>query len=374
MSWEATVPLLASIVTGIVSIGVTWFLTKKGQATTITTLTEQLESLRAQHADLRERNQELTAKEKQLEGTARRCEEVCAENETLKKSVSDLDTRLKEAEPRARKYIAVRDRLQQSAVVKSFEQPVILVGPRAVGKTSLLMQWHAPWDSSPVDPTALHHISRVPVYDFREKNREPHFADPDITVVRQTHLLLRVHDFPGELTAQKKICEIAVHETRDLREKAGGNLGLVLVCMFDAEEASRGLSKVTTAYYNGDLFKQLRSLVSRDRIDIDRLLLVFNKYDLLRRHIPDQNDDDLMRLCVARFEPCFGLLREAVNSEKVFEVFTVLAREEMHFNCGGAPSVLGEAARAFVKALAGDHAAAQIGKITATSIAAERFL
>src|SRR5687768_12286125 len=57
------------------------------------------------------------------------------------------------------KYEAVKQRLEASFVVREYIQPVILVGPRAVGKTSLLVQWHAPWDHSRLNPTQAHNTS-----------------------------------------------------------------------------------------------------------------------------------------------------------------------------------------------------------------------
>src|SRR5205807_8816133 len=100
------------------------------------------------------------------------------------KSVEKEVTNLKGV---AQKLEDVRGKLRTSAVVRTYRQPVILVGPRKVGKTSLQMQWHAPWITSRLDRTQTHYKSEVPVYDFREEDKEPHFADPEISVPVHTH-------------------------------------------------------------------------------------------------------------------------------------------------------------------------------------------
>lgn len=102
----------------------------------------------------------------------------------------------------------------------------------------------------------------VPIYDFKLEKTEPHFADPEILTNVHVHLKLKVHDFPGELSQQKHIVEQTKQETLSLRQSTGKNLGIVLICMFDAEEAARGLSDDTYAYYNGELFSNLREFIA----------------------------------------------------------------------------------------------------------------
>ncbi len=95
------------------------------------------------------------------------------QNRTLKKQ-------LKELKYFEIKYKEVKTKLEASSVVKEYFQPVIIVGPRTVGKSSLVAQWHAPWNHSRPAATASHNTSTVPIYDFKQTNLEPHFADPDI--------------------------------------------------------------------------------------------------------------------------------------------------------------------------------------------------
>jgi len=271
------------------------------------------------------------------------------------------------------KYQEVKRRLQQSSVVREYFQPVILVGPKFVGKTSLLTQWHAPWDHSDLKSTDSHNISTVPIYDFKRVNTEPHFADPDILTDVHLHLKLRVHDFPGELGSQRNIIEQAKQETQELRHSTGKSLGVVLICMFDAVEVITGLQPVTHDYYNGELFLHLRELVSYKEIGIERLILVFNKYDLLKQERQTQKDVSLLKECLKTYQPIISLLRGVCNPERVCEVFTILSRDDMAYNNRGAPIVLGEAARNFVEAIAGVQAVQEVIKENATHYSANIF-
>lgn len=295
-------------------------------------------------------------------------------NHNLSSELSRANQRMEELTHFQHKYMAVRGKLKESSVVRNYDQPVLLVGPRAVGKTSLLKQWHSPWDHSILEPTRTHQVSTVPVFDFKRENVEPHFADPDILTDVHVHLRLRVHDFPGEMAAQLSVIEHAKAETKELRQKTGKSLGIVVICMLDASEASSSLSQATLSYYNGDLFARLRELVARTHVGMERLVLVFNKYDLLRDAVRDADDVGLMRSCIACFGPVLSLLKGVCNSERVCEVFTVLSRgDAMVYNNRGAPIVLGEAARRFVEAMAGVEAAAKVVREEGTTYTAPVF-
>ena len=297
-------------------------------------------------------------------------------NSQIKKMSSELLSAQQQANRLSQfetKYKNVKQRLQASFVVREYVQPVVLVGPRSVGKTSLLAQWHAPWDHSGVNPSRTHSSSTVPIYDFKRNNTEPHFADPEILTDVHIHLKLKVHDFPGELASQKSIIQIAIQETLNLRQSTGKSLGIVLICMFDAEEAITGISSGTNTYYNGELFGNLRGLIAHNKIGIERLILVFNKYDLLKARSKNQNDVTLLKQCLNTYQPVISLLKGICNPEKVCEVFTILNREDMTNNNRGAPIVMGESARKFVGMMAGESAVQEIVKGDASNFAAPMF-
>jgi len=256
----------------------------------------------------------------------------------------------------AQRYHSVRTKLEQSQMVFHYEQPVLLLGRREVGKTSLMMQWHAPWDNRKLDPTRTHKESSVPVYDFVLPDKKPHFADPSIKTAAHVHLKLLVHDFPGEPDAQLSIAEIARMETQRLQQETEKNLGVVLICMFDAEEAAIGIKDETRRYYNGELFSNLRTRVSLYEIQIQRLIVVFNKFDLLRNRLPGEPAEDLLKLCVDTHYKIVEPFRHICNPERVCETVTVLDRDDLVMSQGSLV-VLGEAARGLVGAMAGNSEA-----------------
>jgi hypothetical protein len=177
----------------------------------------------------------------------------------------------------------------------------------------------------------------------------------------RTHLNLRLHDFPGEIKAQQRIVSIVRDETLKLRKSSRKDLGVIVICMFDAGEAHEGIRPETNEYYNAELFRELRRLVAHSEVELAKLLLVYNKADLLRRHLPPAATDfDLLDVCRRGFADTCGLLRGIVNGERIFDLLTVLERGESGYKSEGATRVKGEAARPMVEAFLGPAAAAQL--------------
>jgi hypothetical protein len=269
------------------------------------------------------------------------------------------------------KHTKVLESLKNSSVIEIFHQPVLLVGPKGVGKSSLMTQWHAPWNHSLLAQTAAHYFRIVPAFDFpSEKNERPHFACADITSKINVQLKLKVNDFPGEILAQKKIINEAKSQTIEFRSQTGNrNLGIVLVCMFDASEII--ISEKTQEYYNGELFIGLRSLVADESIFISRLILVFNKFDLLKLG-SNCSEKKLMHECINAHKQLISLLRRTCDASRVCEVFSVLDREKL-MNSTGASYILGEAARDAVTTLGGEGQASGLIKTTASNFTAPFF-
>lgn len=276
---------------------------------------------------------------------------------------NELRDNLSKAEPIVERYAAVREKLQRSSVVREYYQPVLLLGPRAVGKTSLLMQWHAPWNHGRLDMTVQVWSAEVPLYDYTESDSEPHFADSTIRTSVHAHLLLKVFDFPGELSAQPLARQVAVEETKRLNRFGKQKLGVVLICMLDAYEAHVGITPDTYKYYNGDLFRELFTLNMQNEVFVERIVLVFNKYDLLREAVgSNRSDEQLLDYCLERFRPVYEPLFRICHYERICATFTILDRDSMHENNRGSPIVLGEAARSFVRVFAGARTADEIAQ------------
>lgn len=318
-------PLLGVLGTALVS----WFLTK-------TNLKRKLLKLENENDELskllREKTNHVNLVELDLSNTTN----------ALDKTKSELNAV-------SAKYQSVVQRLENSSVVREYSQPVLLVGPRSVGKTSLLKQWHSPWEHS--EPSATHMISTsmVPIFDYILEDREPHFAISEIKTSVQLHLKLEVIDFPGELSIQETVAKYAAEKTKKIQNLTGKNIGVILICMFDAGEAKSGVNDRTVTYYNGDLFKKLRALHMDGKVDIDRIIIVFNKFDELKKQYPAKNNFDLHHLCLMEFKDYLKPLLGMVNPEKICEVMTVLGAEDPRIDNQGALVVLGEASRKFVK-------------------------
>lgn len=286
---------------------------------------------------------------------------------------SALDVSSSELERLRQQHDNIKEKLRESRVIYSYEQPVLLLGPRNVGKTSLVTQWHAPWDSSKFDPTTTHRQCAVPVHDFDFPDMRPHFAEPSILTAAHAHLQLRVHDFPGDVDEQVKIANVARKETQRFLDETKKRLGVVLICMFDAEEAAIGIAKETKRYYNAELFANLPDAVQRQAVRIERIVVVFNKFDLLRKRQPNVSDRQLLALCVNEFYPIIEPFRYICNPERVCETVTVLDRDNLAMS-QGATVVLGEAARGLVATMAGAAEAERwAGDTRATKYLAHKF-
>jgi hypothetical protein len=362
MDWLDTTAGLVGAICAVLGALVAWLAQREQTAVNNRLLTGQMEQTKKNW------EQEKIKLGEERETLRRQLEQSQRQASTLSTQVNELN-QIKE------RYLAVRARLEKSFEVRTYRQPVLLVGPRLVGKTSLLTQWHAPWDHSHLDRTQTIKTCEVPVFSFTEVDKDRHFADPDIFVSIETQLILRVHDFPGEPSSQKAILETVKSEMQALRSESRKNLGLVIVCMFDAEEATTGISKETREYYNGELFRDLRSLVTFREVELERLIFVFNKCDRLRQKSTKVGDRELLELCIEKFDYIFATMRTFCNRDKVCEVFTILSREELLFKNQGATIVKGEAARGLVQAFAKDHVRARpLLEQRATNIVRTKFI
>jgi GTPase SAR1 family protein len=268
--------------------------------------------------------------------------------------LADQQRQVAELQQAGADLVRLKDLLARSSISKSYFQPVLVVGPRNVGKTSLVKQWEVPWDYSEVGPSAGHRVCEVPITTIEETERRQLLPAADVHVRIRRRLGLRVHDFPGEIRAQRLIANLVREETERLRAKSKKNLGVVIICMFDAEEAQIGVRPETYEYYNGELFRELRHLVAHASVGLERLILVFNKFDLLRAHYPVVTPDrELLELCQQKFGLTCAPLLSIVNPERICRVVTVLGRGDLIYQTQGGPVVKGEAARPLVEAFLG---------------------
>lgn len=267
------------------------------------------------------------------------------------------------------RYDRLRKKLTKYTRVQSFYQPVLLAGPPGVGKSALLKQWNAPWQTVHLPGGVPHRTAKVPFLDFAGQKKALR-DDPDVQLPLRTLLGLHVHDFPADPGTRRAVGEVVREETRQFRERSGKDLGVVLIFLFDAGDADRGIRPETTSYYNDELFREIRRLASPQSGRVERLIIVFNKYDRLRsRHGKDASDRDLLKRCVDRLTPVCEPLRGLVGSERVCEVLTILGRTDLVYQNQGAPIVLAEAARPLAEAFG--QVADRLSPVRATSLSAE---
>src|SRR5947209_3297508 len=84
-------------------------------------------------------------------------------NVTLAAEVLEQKKLVAESTRKQAGYERIRKHLARSYVIRNYFQPVLVVGPRFVGKTSLIKQWQVPWDHSPVAGTMTHRVCEVPI-------------------------------------------------------------------------------------------------------------------------------------------------------------------------------------------------------------------
>ena len=139
-------------------------------------------------------------------------------------------------------------------------------------------------------------------------------------------------------------------ETAAFWEGTGRRVGVVIVCVFDAEEMHRGFQPATRAYYESPSFKQLHRYVIREKVHVERLVVVFNKIDRLRAKYPNLSHLDLREECRRFFEPYYHDLIEQCElpGDRVHFEVTMLDSDAQVDGTLNAPRVLDHCARSIV--------------------------
>jgi GTPase SAR1 family protein len=271
----------------------------------------------------------------------------------------------------AARYERLKGKLEEVGVVETYCQPVLLVGPAGVGKTSLLASWQKPWSAAQHAASMKHTLTEVPIAYKERYDTRPHFADPDIITAVHAQLILGVHDFPGELAAQELIQQIVTRESTEVQRSTGHKSGIVLVCMFDATEAITGIASATRQYYTGELFQKLRSLIVHGEAHLARLVLVFNKVDrALALSKERMTDEQLRTKCFKAFLDAFPELGELCHRERICSVLSILDNGAPD-RIRGASAVLGESARMLAEAFGMGDVARKLATETGVALPVE---
>lgn len=250
------------------------------------------------------------------------------------------------------------DALRGSPQIETWCQPVFLLGPRDVGKTSLIRQWlvgaQEGWTQVESGPSHQSETREIPIHDLQLAALQPHYAFPEFEAPIEVHLKLRVYDFPGDLGKLAEFLDAVVREssafTRDTKRDTEQGLGVVLVCLFNAAELCTGVTPDTREYYESPPFKQLHRTVVREEARVERLVVVFNRIDLLKDAYPHLSYADLREECRRFFRPYYRELIEQCElpADRVHFEVTMLSPEALVAGNLNAPRVLGHCARSIV--------------------------
>lgn len=255
--------------------------------------------------------------------------------------VDVLQARVAELTRKIEQYADSYEEFDGATLLRTYSQPVVLIGPRNVGKTSLLYRWMTePITESPF-PTATHTTTQVPVVTVDQEEVRADFWKTQPRFPGMVHLAVRVWDTPGEVHAQKLVRQACVTETVRTRNEFSADLGVVIICMFNAEDAYRGLSGSTREYYNDAFFRSLYESIMTGAIAVHKVILIFNKIDLLREYHPMASDDELRVLCLESLGEVLEPFSKLCRPDRFFVmVSTILPDNEGRLHMGPAQALI----------------------------------
>ncbi|MBI3448015.1 MAG: GTPase domain-containing protein [Acidobacteria bacterium] len=174
---------------------------------------------------------------------------------------------------------------------------VIIMGPRASGKTSIVELWTSPWTQiGKLEPSATWRVYQKNIYESAEFIR--HNRDLELDQTIKPTLRLRVHDFPGEDSYRVK----ALAELRSDKK---------CVLMFVMKVGIVGdqveLYRDNALYFSASLADTLFSQAERATMSVSKAIIVFNKADLLPKTWSD--DEALVRLRSANRDALYQIER-----------------------------------------------------------------
>ncbi len=177
----------------------------------------------------------------------------------------------------------------------------ILLGPRSSGKTSLAELWANPVSYNVTqEATMAWRRVNLSLHEFGiEKKHDPLF---DVVRGFKKVLRLRLHDYPGELS---KVPE-AFQKINDLSSKA------TIIFMLQVGYSDGVIAGVdeNAEYFNGVFVDQLQLGLKGIVRSVARVLVVFNKADLLPREWTEDEAREKLKLAnrhpIGFIKRCFG--------------------------------------------------------------------
>lgn len=216
----------------------------------------------------------------------------------VEQSLEETKTALSVA---TRRIDSFKEYARQTPVINYLYHDVVLLGPRHAGKSSVAKLWTQPWfDIRNLTPSTLWETYEASVCDLSTKEG----PDPLFEVVRRYRQVLRVrlHDYPGDDAKRTE----AVRALPRLQNAA---LLLFFDLILDAGRVS-SVAITKNGTYFSKVFIEALQAVSQLTSNVSKVILVFNKVDLLPGHVDKKEVIKMLREAnaetLSRLETVFG--------------------------------------------------------------------
>jgi hypothetical protein len=221
---------------------------------------------------------------------------------------------------------------------------VVLIGPRAAGKTSIASLWTEPVARiAEINRSYAWSIFERDVYEFDAKVLD----DPQLgeTLSFKPILTLRIHDYPGEISGR-------LHAFTDLTRFAKKSVVLFILKVDSLGAGLEFCCKENAMYFNAHFTERLLERIQNISNCFSEALIVFNKTDLLP--------------CEWSDEYTLQKLKEA-NKDAIYQIGRLFGNTEYYLTSAasnkGLIGLLGDIVRDRVEAEGpGDHFAEKISK------------
>ena len=276
-------------------------------------------------------------------------EELRKTKERNRRIEIELRDTLEENKHLANTLTHLKEKMQNSEVVSEVYYPVVLVGGRDSGKSSLRHHWGASWQVNAVEPTQVVSSVNIPVYDFVKDTRRPHPWADDVLVLEKVHLYLRTYDFPGEIINQKDILKVAERETQRIASEYKRQIGMCMLIMIDSSAMiDPATENETKNYFSSPGYLDLCDRIRSEAIAIDRVVVMYNKADKLRSQYGHFDDRALLSECDSKLG---HFVRDTLPTNiMMFRVLSILGSESKIPSKGlGASEAMGHCARRYIE-------------------------
>ena len=236
----------------------------------------------------------------------------------LNAQLDNLNAQMGNLHGQLRKATEANDRMRafgESTMSLNYDYvDTVLLGPRDAGKSSLVKVWSEPWTIvQEVAPTPNNMWSTVEfsVHEFEPAKR----FDDTFGFERffRPVLRMRVRDYPGE-------DHLRIPAIRDIK-KLDRRVVLVFVLKVGFADGEFAETARNEGYFSKAFVDEIETILVKIGGVVARVVVVFNKVDLMSEPLPDQETVEYLKLAnrqvINRLESTFGGLIDyvAVSAE-----------------------------------------------------------